>query len=557
MKERKYQKWSEIDWKKLERILWKMQTKLYQASKRGSTVDVRKIQKMIIRSEAAKYKAVRTVTQDNRGKRTAGIDGIKLLSPKERMSLAERLRLDGKAKPTLEVSIPKGDGSSRKLGIPTIEDRAKQALVRLAVEPAWEATFEGNSYGFRPGRGVHDAIGKVKLGLYRQPKYILDADISKCFDSISHETILNKLNSSPHIIKRQVKAWLKAGIMKTREDAEIVSRDAGTPQGGVISPLLANIALDGLEKAVYSCLVQKSGRGKTRKNNGELTYVRYADDFIVAHKDLEVIQRVQKHIERYLGSKGLELSKAKTKIVHSLDCYESNKPGVGFLGFHIRQVPSGRHNSARVRGNVKDWKLLITPERDKVLGHLKSMKQVIKSAKTVSQAELIRILAPKVVGWCNYYCHVQSKATFSYCDYRMWIMLERWAKGRHPGKAKKIVYQYWNGSKWSFSLKGKPEVRLPRYDETKIRIFTKVRKDTSIYDGEDNYWSRRLMRFHRRKTVRRLLKKQSGLCSWCGLPIRAEDLTEIHHVLKPTRTNKLRGLELVHGHCHDSVHGKS
>lgn len=142
--------------------------------------------------------------------------------------------------------------------------------------------------------------------------------------------------------------------MKTREDPEIVSRDTGTPQGGVISPLLANIALDGLENAVYSCLVQKSGRGKTRKNNGELTYVRYADDFIVAHKDLEVIQRVQKHIERYLGSKGLELSKAKTKIVHSLDSYESNKPGIGFLGFHIRQVPSGRHNSARVRGNVKD-----------------------------------------------------------------------------------------------------------------------------------------------------------------------------------------------------------
>lgn len=190
--------------------------------------------------------------------------------------------------------------------------------------------------------------------MYRQPKYILDADISKCFDRISHESILNKLNSSPHIIKRQVKAWLKAGIMKNRDDPEIVSRDAGTPQGGVISPLLANIALDGLERAVYDCLTQKSDTRKTRKNKGELTYVRYADDFIVAHKDLEVIQKVQKHVEEYLGSLGLDLSKAKTRIVHSLDFHESNKPGVCFLGFHARHVSSGKHNSARVRGNVKE-----------------------------------------------------------------------------------------------------------------------------------------------------------------------------------------------------------
>lgn len=144
--------------------------------------------------------------------------------------------------------------------------------------------------------------------------------------------------------------------MKNRDDPEIVSRDAGTPQGGVISPLLANIALDGLERAVYDPLSfnNKGQWRKTRKNKGELTYVRYADDFIVAHKDLEVIQKVQKHVEEYLGSLGLELSKAKTRIVHSLDSYESNKPGVCFLGFHARHVSSGKHNSARVRGNVKE-----------------------------------------------------------------------------------------------------------------------------------------------------------------------------------------------------------
>lgn len=192
------------------------------------------------------------------------------------------------------------------------------------------------------------------MGLYRQPKYILDADISKCFDSISHESILMKLDNSPHIIRRQVKAWLKAGIMKTRDTTEIESRDAGTPQGGVISPLLANIAIDGLERAVNDCLLQKRDTGKTRKNKGELTYVRYADDFIVAHKDLEVIERVKERVEEYLEPLGLELSKAKTKIVHSLDYYESNKPGTNFLGFHVRHVTSGKHNAGRVKGKVKD-----------------------------------------------------------------------------------------------------------------------------------------------------------------------------------------------------------
>jgi RNA-directed DNA polymerase len=324
--------------------VWKMQSKLYLASRKEDILEVKRIQKMIVKSEAAKYKAVRTVTQDNRGKKTAGVDGKKALSPSARLALAERLMLDERAIPIRRVLIPKSDGSESNRPLttpivasgvaPTIEDKAKQALVRIAIEPAWEAKMEANSYGFRPGRSVHDCIVKLKLGLYRQPKYILDACLG--LDQISHASILGKLES-PQIIKRQIKAWLKAGVMKeglTRRIPEApIYKDAGTPQGGVISPLLCNIALNGLEKVVEDCLEQKKDASKKRKNKGELTYCRYADDFLVAHQDLKVILKVKKRIEEHLGELGLELSEAKTKIVHSRDRFESNEPGVNFLGF--------------------------------------------------------------------------------------------------------------------------------------------------------------------------------------------------------------------------------
>ena len=198
-----------------------------------------------------------------------------------------------------------------------------------------------------------------------------------------------------------------------------MSRDADTSQGRIISPLLCNIALNGLEKVVEDCLKQKKDTSKKRKNKGELTYCRYADKFIVAHLDLQIIHKVKRRIKEYLVELGLELSEAKMKIAHSKDKFESYEPGINFLGFRIWHTSSGRHNAVNVRGHIKDFKLLIIPEKKKVLEHLKEMKSIIKRSKTVSQETLIRLLAPKVRGWSNFYCYVYSKATFSYCDYRM------------------------------------------------------------------------------------------------------------------------------------------
>ena len=239
--------WNTILWRKLERSVFKLQRRIYQASNRDDVKAVRKLQRLLINSWSAKCLVVRRVTQDNQGRKTAGIDGIKTLSPSERLNLVKRLKPGNKAKPTRRVWIPKpGSEEKRPLGIPTMDDRALQALIKLALEPEWEAKFEPNSYGFRPGRSCHDAIEAIFSSIRMRPKYVLDADIAKCFDRIDHQALLKKLKTSP-LIARQIRAWLKSGVM---DNIKYFYTNEGTPQGGVLSPLLANIALHGMEERV-------------------------------------------------------------------------------------------------------------------------------------------------------------------------------------------------------------------------------------------------------------------------------------------------------------------
>ncbi|WP_434222219.1 group II intron reverse transcriptase [Limnospira platensis CENA597] len=445
------------------------------------------------------------------------------------------------------------------IGIPTIQDRARQALVKSALEPEWESRFESTSYGFRPGRSAQDAIARIYSSINKGEYYVLDADIAKCFDRINHDYLLSKIHC-PSCLKRDLKQWLKAGVL---DNGVFEDTESGTPQGGVISPLLANIALDGMIRFIETMYPKKA-------NRAQATVIRYADDFVVISPSLEIIEQCKTAISERLKPVGLEIKPEKTRICHTFKPIEyegrTEEPGFDFLGFNIRQYPAGKYKSGKTGGSASrliGHKTHIKPSH-KAVAHTEVIKGVIKQFKTAPQSTLINKLNPIIMGGSNYYSAVVSTETFTKLDKTIWQMLRAWTVSRCGKASHEKLRNYFrhgtiklsNGKErhenWLFQTKD--GLHLFKHNWTPIVRHTLIRPDATPYDGNWTYWATRKGRaIDTPNRVAKLLKKQKGRCTWCGQFFTPSDLIEIDHIVPRSQGGKddYKNIQLLHRHCHD------
>lgn len=537
--------WHDIDWGKCNRIVRSHQVRIVKAIKEGRWGKVKALQRLLTHSFSGKAIAVRRVTE-NRGKRTPGVDNVTWSNPALKSQAIINLKQHGyKPSPLRRVYIPKTNGKRRPLGIPTMQDRAMQALYKLALEPVAETTADRHSYGFRPERRAADAMQQCYsvLSCKRFAKWILEADIKGCFDNISHKWLTDNIPIDKVILKK----WLEAGYM---ESGNIYQTESGTPQGGIISPLLANMALDGLGRLLEEKFPMKIS---SRKPAHKVNYIRYADDFIITGRSKEQLEtQILPLVEEFLRKRGLELSRAKTKITH-LD------EGFDFLGQNVRSY---------------DGKFLIKPSKASLQNVVRKIRHVVKSNKMIKPIQLITMLNPIIRGWAAYHKHIVAKETFSKLRHEIFKILWRWSKRRHPNKARDWVknkyFKRIRGADWRFAClkdKEKPNDEPTIYklvDPTKLPIkrHVKILATANPYGKEwDSYFEKRLsyQMYHslsENNNLQKLWNKQKGKCLQCKSPITMETDWDVHHIIPKSKggDNRNSNLIMLHINCHKQVH---
>lgn len=539
--------WHEVDWARCYREVRRLQARIVKATQEGRHGKVKALQWLLTHSFSGKALAVKRVTE-NRGKRTPGVDGTIWSTPRARIEAVSSLNRRGyRPRPLRRIYIPKANGKQRPLGIPTMKDRAMQALHLLALEPIAETTADPNSYGFRSARSTADAIEQCFNALSRadRSKWILEADIRSCFDEISHDWLVAHILTDKAILKR----WLKAGYLHNRV---LHSTEAGTPQGGIISPTLMNMTLDGLE----AMLMAKYRKGT--RNPARINIIRYADDFVITGATREVLaDEVRPMVEQFLAQRGLSLSPEKTQITHIDD-------GFDFLGMNVRKY---------------DGKLLIKPAKASVQRFMQKLRKAVKENATLRQDRLIRLLNPMIRGWANYYRHVAAKRIFSNVNHAIWECLWRWAKRRHSNKGARWIRRkyFWTvgAQHWVFGVRtgktlgtGKPEL-LTLYDiaSTPIRRHVKIKATANPFDPQwESYLEERLGfammdSIKGRTRLIRLWLDQARSCPVCHQMITKSSGWRLYHLDRKIdgRKDTISNLAMLHPDCHRiaRVHGHS
>jgi RNA-directed DNA polymerase len=537
--------WHAINWQTVNREVKRLQVRIVKAQQQGKWGKAKALQHLLTHSFSGKALAVKRVTE-NTGKRTPGVDGETWKTPQKKAEAVETLTQRGyRPRPLRRIYISKSNGSKRPLSIPTMKDRAMQALYLLALDPIAETLADPNSYGFRKERGPADAIDQCHTVLSNRAgaEWILEGDIKACFDKISHTWLEDHIPIDKNILRK----WLKAGFIEKRV---LKPTEEGTPQGGICSPVIANLALDGLEAKLREKYPKASNASRKAKAN----LVRFADDFIITGSSKELLENeIKPLVEQFMKERGLELSQEKTNITHITN-------GFDFLGQNIRKY--------------KDGKVLIKPSKKNVKTFLAKIRKLIKENAQATAGNLIVQLNPKIRGWANYHRHVSSKQTFVKVDDAIFRALWQWAKRRHPNKTGRWVkdkYFHSIGQRnWVFCGQVEEQdattkdVQLFYAHTVPIERHTKIKGHANPYDPTwEMYFEERLgvKMVHNLKGKRQLIylwKEQNGLCPICHQKITKLTGWNNHHIVRRVDggADRQENRVLLHPNCHRQVHSQ-
>jgi RNA-directed DNA polymerase len=535
--------WHSIDWSKVWRTVRRLQARIVKAVAQGRWNKVKALVYLLTHSFGGRALAILRAVS-NSGAKTPGVDGVLWNTPEAKSAAFGTLRRHGyQPQPLRRVYIPKSNGKRRPLGIPTMRDRAMQALYLLGLDPIAESRADGHSYGFRLERRCADALNQVHCLLSNRhgPQWILEGDIKACFDRISHTWLLTHVPMDSRLLRQ----WLEAGFLE--KHAWFATME-GTPQGGIISPVLANWTLDGLQRLLAE---RFANTPQQRKNKVHL--VRYADDFLITGTSKELLRdQVQPLVAHFLKERGLELSHEKTQITHV-------EHGFDFLGQNVRRYRCG--------------KVLTKPSSRNVKTFLTKIRETIKNSGSQTAGEMIQRLNQQIKGWTMYHRYAASKRTFTYVDHRIFQMLWRWCRRRHPNKNRKWIkkkyfrqegHRHWvftgllrdhKGKEWPIQLMAATSVKILRY--------VKIRSAVNPYDPEwelylEARWGWQLAQTRKgRSRIEFLWKVQEGRCVVCGQPLQiAEEDCHIHHRIWRSEggPDTADNLELLHANCHRQIH---